>query len=62
MMDCTCYWTDPSTWFYHYGTPEPASTMEWNPDCPQHGDTPIERETAFVLGRWPTGIAIRTEC
>jgi hypothetical protein len=34
--DCTCYWTDPSTWFVYYGAVEPGSQMEPNPDCPVH--------------------------
>lgn len=35
-IGCTCYWTDPSTWFYHYGAVEPGSQMEPNPECFEH--------------------------
>jgi hypothetical protein len=33
---CTCYWVDPKYWTTHYGAVEPGSTMEPNPDCPEH--------------------------
>jgi hypothetical protein len=34
---CECWITDPSTWFYYGSAVEPGSQMEWNPDCPTHG-------------------------
>lgn len=37
-QECQCYWVDPSLWTTHYGAVEPGSQIEWNPDCPQHGD------------------------
>lgn len=36
---CTCFWTPESMWFRHFGAVEPGSQREWNPDCPEHGDT-----------------------
>lgn len=57
-MKCSCFWTDPSTWTIYCGVAEPASQREWNPDCPEHGDTPIERETAMAVGFWATGIVV----
>lgn len=33
---CTCHWVDPKYWTTHYGAVEPGSTMEPNPDCPEH--------------------------
>jgi hypothetical protein len=57
-VKCTCFWTDPSTWTMYYGAAEPASQMEWNPDCGVHGDTPLEYETALALGYYATGIAM----
>lgn len=35
-IGCTCYWTDPSTWFHHYGAFEPGSQMEPNYECFEH--------------------------
>lgn len=40
--ECTCPYTDPSTWLSAfscgYGSGyEPGSMQEWNPDCPVHG-------------------------
>tara|TARA_Y100000593_G_scaffold22699_1_gene45201 strand:+ start:410 stop:625 length:216 start_codon:yes stop_codon:yes gene_type:complete len=52
---CECFVRDPSTWFYYVSAVEPGSQLEWNPDCPVHGDTPIERETAHALGYYATG-------
>jgi len=31
--------TDPSTWPIYGGLTEPNETVEWNPDCPEHGVT-----------------------
>lgn len=33
---CTCFVTDPSTWFYYGSAVEPGSQMEQNPLCPVH--------------------------
>lgn len=33
---CTCFVTDPSTWFYYGSAVEPGSQMEPNPCCPLH--------------------------
>lgn len=35
-VECACFWTDPKDWTVHYGAVEPASTREWNPECPVH--------------------------
>ena len=35
-VGCTCYVTDPSTWFVHYGAVEPGSQMEPNYECFEH--------------------------
>lgn len=44
---CTCYWVDPKYWFTHYGAVEPGSTMEPNPDCPEHFPQPPTRVEYF---------------
>lgn len=36
---CTCFVTDPSTWFYYGSAVEPGSQMEPNPLCPVHPAT-----------------------
>jgi hypothetical protein len=51
--ECECFWTDPSTWLSAvscgYGSGyEPGSQMEWNPDCPRHGD---EARAALVAAK-----------
>lgn len=33
---CEC-WVNPNPWTY-YGIPEPGDCIEYNPDCPQHGE------------------------
>lgn len=57
-MKCTCPMTDPSTWTTYGSAVEPASQYEWDPDCPQHGYTPIEFETATAVGFYATGIPV----
>lgn len=34
---CEC-WVNPHPWTY-YGIPEPGDCIEYNPDCPEHGET-----------------------
>lgn len=34
---CEC-WVNPDPWTY-YGIPEPGDCLEYNPDCPKHGET-----------------------
>lgn len=34
---CECFVTDQKYWSSHHGIIEPGSTMEFNPDCPEHG-------------------------
>ena len=33
---CEC-WVNPNPWTY-YGIPEPGDCIEYNPDCPEHGE------------------------
>ena len=35
---CECWPTPPEQHFVHYGATEPASAIEFNPQCPKHGD------------------------
>jgi hypothetical protein len=37
-VECSCPWTDPSTWETYGGATEPGSQHEWEPSCPEHGD------------------------
>ena len=41
---CECFVVPEAMWTTHYGAVEPGSQVEWNPDCPKHGDadTPAE--------------------
>lgn len=40
MSDCTCFPVPEKYWTTHYGAVDPATTMEPNPECPEH--FPIE--------------------
>lgn len=42
---CEC-WVNPNPWTY-YGIPEPGDCTEYNPECPEHGET---REAALNGG------------
>lgn len=35
---CECFFTDPKYWTRLGSAVEPGSQMEWNPDCPAHGE------------------------
>lgn len=57
---CTCFWTDPKTWFYYGSAVEPGSQMQWNPECPAHppyvpGDPLPERDPSEVNFRGTIG-------
>lgn len=36
--ECECWPTPEHMQFNHYGAVEPGSAMEYNPDCPEHGE------------------------
>ena len=41
---CECFELDPKYHTTHYGATDPATTHEWNPDCPVHRPyTPSEK-------------------
>jgi hypothetical protein len=47
MADCQCFWT------MYNGVADPASQLEWNPFCPEHGESPIFNEIAHELDMTP---------
>lgn len=42
--DCTCSVVPEKYHYVYYGTTEPGSMWEWNPDCPVH--LPWDRDSA----------------
>ena len=36
MSTCTCFPVGPQYWTTHYGAVDPATTLEPNPECPEH--------------------------
>ena len=36
--ECTCWPTPLKYHFVYFGATEPGSALEYNPDCPQHGN------------------------
>ncbi|MGD7788192.1 hypothetical protein ACQCX2_07690 [Propionibacteriaceae bacterium Y1700] len=42
---CACPWVDPKYWTTHYGAIDPASTQEYEPTCPVHGELRAEVES-----------------
>jgi len=50
---CTCFLLPPEEWYTHYGTPEPGSMYEPNPDCPKHFSRPPHR---LADGTWSDGV------
>ena len=57
---CECWVTPESTWTTHYGAVEPASQVQWNPDCPQHCPEPPETNTTRVHIVDGTGVVLVT--
>lgn len=55
-IGCTCYWTDPSTWFYHYGAAEPGSQMEPNYECFEHFPHDQHNAASPILVAFRAGI------
>lgn len=52
MTECTCTQTPPEQWTTHYGAVDPASQLEWDPDCPEHGETAAaDRVRVFLVER-----------
>lgn len=43
---CECWVTPESMWTTHYGAVEPGSTIEYNPECPEHGAPALESAEA----------------
>lgn len=41
---CECWVTPEHMWTTHYGAVEPGSQLEFNPDCPEHGDSTTSPE------------------
>lgn len=37
--ECECWPTEEKYHFVHFGATEPGSAIEFNPECPQHGET-----------------------
>lgn len=35
---CECWVTPEHLWTTHYGAVEPGSQLEFNPECPKHGE------------------------
>ena len=48
---CECPWVDPSLWTTHYGAVDPATTHEYNPNCPVHGGSNDESIRSLVKDR-----------
>lgn len=48
---CECPWVDPSLWTTHYGAVDPATTQEYNPDCPVHGGSNDDSIRSLVKER-----------
>ena len=36
---CECWVTPEPLWTTHYGAVEPGSQVEYNPECPTHGES-----------------------
>ena len=53
MVECTCSLLPREEWYTHYGTPEPGSMYEPNPDCPEHFRKPPFR---LADGGWSDGV------
>ena len=57
-VGCECGITPEHTWTTYGDSVEPGSQLEWNPDCPKHGEA-IERRAASekaareLRTRWP---------
>lgn len=37
-LECECFELPSKYWTTHYGAVDPATTHEYNPECPQHGE------------------------
>jgi hypothetical protein len=56
---CTCYPTDPKTWTRYGDAVEPGSTMEPDPDCPEHFPQTITsvRDLLGIAPDWTDGMS-----
>lgn len=65
---CECWVTPEHMWTTHYGATEPGSQIEYNPECPKHGDRDRgciecgDHRGWRVEPDWNTGEAVQVQC
>lgn len=55
-IGCTCYMTDPSTWFHYGGAVEPGSQWEPNYECFKHFPHEQHNPTSPILESLRAGL------